>query len=114
MSADALVARLAARPPLTHLDPLDDSLGSLGRVIRTNEGMTPETEQVLANARTRLDALRAALSVLSDPTADTVLIAKVRAIVAGVDVDDLGSEPASYICADAFDEIAALLAGGDR
>ena len=105
MSADALVARLAARPPLTHLDPLDDSLGYLGRVIRTNEGMTPETEQVLANARTRLDALRAALSVLPDPTADTVLLAKVREIVAEWE------ERGATWC---MTSIAALLAGGDR
>ena len=54
-------------------------------------------------------------TVLPDPTADTVLLNKVREIVAGVDLDDPDHDvPVSYACADAFDEIAALLAGGDR
>ncbi len=51
-----------------------------------------------------------------DPSRDTVLLGQVREIVArvGVGLDPTETDmPDSYICADAYDEIALLLAGGE-
>lgn len=66
------------------------------------------------------DPARAALSVLPDPTADTVLLAKVREIVEAtserMEHTITCGQPliAEYHAAKGFAAVAALLAGGDR